>query len=932
MIKDLSFNKKFLSIFISVILCISLFTAYAPERVYAATGDFTVGDLNYAYLGGSGGTDVALVGLGPSFSGTVLTVPPTAGGYNVTNIGNAAFWNTSITSVDLSNASNLMTIGSDAFGSCFSLDTLDLGSVETIGYLAFAYCSGLTDLTIPGSVTSIGGSAFGSCSNLDSLVISGDLDEIGANAFANCVGLSDVIIKGNVASIGNNAFGNCSNLSLIFSEDVDTICSNAFFACNSITDLVISEGVETIGDLAFAYCSGLTELTIPSSVTSIGGSAFGSCSNLERLVISGDLDEIGANAFANCSSLSDVLIKGNVASIGNNAFGDCSNLSLVFSEDVDTISDNAFFACNSLTNLDLGGVETIGEFAFAYCSGLTELTIPSSVTSIGGSAFGSCSNLERLVISNGVKEIGVNAFANCSDLTGKLTIPGSVNTLGFGAFANCSDLTGLALSKGVKEIGDNVFAYCSSLTGKLTIPSSVKSIGTSAFNGCSNLAGLVISEGVETIGDLAFAYCSSLTGDLTIPDSVKSIGNSAFGSCSKLTGLVIPNGIETIGDNAFSATGITYVDFSKATKALSVGAAAFNNSNLKTIKFGDSIPTNFAALAFSEIPNNGVVFYPRKAAATQYANFVKDYLTAQGVTGWILCETFSASPASIDASTVNVAIAPTNVASDIGGGTPGYKYVLKSGSVLPNGLTLNSSTGVVSGTPTQVTPAGKITVIVTDSGDGLLAQGTEIVVPYGAVTIADHSVIKNSHDKSLGGKDGLTSFGEDVVVEFLGDLKGKDGVATFVFNEKEYVLSSSSGETSISITDLTGANAGTITSGGVDAESLSLLATDDSITVTLPSAFADRLENGTHEMQVWFADSTAGDKSTAGVATIVVRREGNPKSPTIAPLYGGDAPKTGDTAKTGDDNAIALQLTLGGLSLLALLTLIAYRRRQTRLM
>ncbi|MDR0853549.1 MAG: leucine-rich repeat protein [Clostridiales Family XIII bacterium] len=674
---------------------------------------------------------------------------------------------------------------------------------------------------------------------------------------------------------------------------VTEIADHAFFRCSSLTGtLVIPGSVTSIGEGAFEECNNLTgTLVIPGSVKTIGDSAF-TATGIEGLVIEDGVETIGILAFFGCSSLTGTLvIPGSVTSIGGDAFGLCYNLTgtLVIPSSVKTIGGSAFTATGIESLVIEDGVETIGSYAFFSCSALAgRLDIPGSVTSIGEFA-----------------------FSECSSLTGALVIPGSVKTIGEFAFAE-TGIESLEIEDGVETIGGYAFFACSALTGRLDIPGSVKTIDVRAF-GETGIESLEIEDGVETIAEFAFSGCSSLTGALVIPGSVTSIGGYAFEN-----------------------TKIKSVDFSKTTSALNVEDGIFESSALKTIKLGNDIPI-FDAYTFYGIPNDGVVFYPWKAASVLYQNFVDNHLTEIDVTGWILCETFSAIPASIGASTVNVAIAPTNVASDIGGGTPGYKYVLKSGSVLPKGLTLNSSTGVVSGTPMQVTPAGKITVKISDSGKDLLFQSTEIEVPYGAVTkagpgggdgpdpIVDHHIISNSHDKNFGGKDGLTAFGEDVVVEFSGDLKGKDGVATFVFNEKEYALSSSSGETSISITDLTGADAGIITSGGVDAESLSLLATDDSITVTLPSAFADRLENGTHEMQVWFADSTAGDKSTAGVATIVVRREGNPKSPTIAPLYGGDAPKT------GDDNTIALQLTLGGLSLLVLLALIAYRIRQTRL-
>ncbi|MDR0852933.1 MAG: hypothetical protein LBN34_01000 [Clostridiales Family XIII bacterium] len=186
----------------------------------------------------------------------------------------------------------------------------------------------------------------------------------------------------------------------------------------------------------------------------------------------------------------------------------------------------------------------------------------------------------------------------------------------------------------------------------------------------------------------------------------------------------------------------------------------------------------------------------------------------------------------------------------------------------------------------------------------------------------DHRIIKHSHDKKYGGKDGLTAFGEDVVVEFKGDL---EGVTEFKFNNNEKLSFTLSpyvdNDTPRTIKEATGEAIGTITHG--------------SAIVTLPEEFANRLENGTHELQVWFNDSKVGDKSTAGVATIVVNREGTPTggdpiSPLIPPLNPLDPSGQGSgpvVLQTGDIANLNLLFVLGGVSFVILLALIAYRRR-----
>ena len=65
-------------------------------------------------------------------------------------------------------------------------------SVKSIGYRAFADCSGLTSVTIPNSVTSIGNSAFYGCSGLTSITIPKTVTEISYKAFAKCRNLENV--------------------------------------------------------------------------------------------------------------------------------------------------------------------------------------------------------------------------------------------------------------------------------------------------------------------------------------------------------------------------------------------------------------------------------------------------------------------------------------------------------------------------------------------------------------------------------------------------------------------------------------------------------------------------------------------------------------------------------------------------------------------
>ena len=60
-------------------------------------------------------------------------------------------------------------------------------SNDEIGEYAFAYCSGLTSLTLPAGITSIGRSAFVGCSGLTSLTLPAGITSIDSYAFYGCI-------------------------------------------------------------------------------------------------------------------------------------------------------------------------------------------------------------------------------------------------------------------------------------------------------------------------------------------------------------------------------------------------------------------------------------------------------------------------------------------------------------------------------------------------------------------------------------------------------------------------------------------------------------------------------------------------------------------------------------------------------------------------
>ena len=448
-------------------------------------------------------------------------------------------------------------------------------SVTSIGYAAFAYCSGLTSVEIPNSVTSIGGAAFYGCSGLTSVVIPNSVTSIGNQAFTYCSSLKTVI--------------NLSNLT--FSEGSSSYGYVAYYA-----DKVINAPNGFIdGDFAWyenesgmtlaGYLGSASELTLPAYYKgenyAIGSYAFSDCSGLTSIEISNGVTSIGDYAFSNCSGLTSIIVES-----GNMYYDSRDNCNAV----IETATNTLLAGCQN--TMIPKGVTSIGKGAFFGCSGLTSIEIPNSVTNIGNKAFSGCSGLISIIVESG--NMYYDSRDNCNAVIETATntllvgcqntmIPNDVTSIGYAAFYNCSSLTSIEIPNSVTSIGDYAFTYCSGLTS-VVIGNSVTSIGYAAFYNCSSLTSIEIPGGVTSIGDYAFTYCSGLAS-VEIPNSVTSIGYGAFAYCSGLTSVVIGNSVTSIGDYAFiGCSGLTSVVIGNSVASIGEGAF-YGCKGLTSIEF-----------------------------------------------------------------------------------------------------------------------------------------------------------------------------------------------------------------------------------------------------------------------------------------------------------------------------------------------------------
>lgn len=616
---------------------------------------------------------------GMNGSSKVILIPETIDGVTVSGIGDQAFYNRNITSIEI--PKTVKTIGLRAFYNCLNLTTVIFAAesgLETIGEAAFQLDHNISKVTIPKNVKVISDDAFSGCTQLNEVIFADDssIETIGNSAFAS-IGATNLTLPASLNTIGDRAFSGCSLLETItISNGVTTIPVEAFAECRGLTAVTLPSGLTAIGAGAFNNCDKMINITIPKGVNSIGDAAFGY--DADKVPASrcytfrGDVPTtlvVGAlpitaptptiRYYANYGGYDSWTgyTKEHILAtptqlpvqIGNsyspfvtvswNTVAGATGYEVFCSDTSGSYPATADYTTSgitaTITGLDstktyyfvvkardadgesLWSNEQMADMSMAVINpaNIDEKGVITTYTGPGGAVV-----IPERVGGVPITGIGDNAFKGKNNVT-SVSIPQTVTSIGDGAFMECFNMTSLTFAgtSQLTAIGDKAFQGCQKLE-RVSLPASVKTIGASGFMQCFALKDLNLGS-VETIGANAFYECTGLV-NLTIPNSLTSIGTQAFCYCTGLKTVEFLGGsnLQTLlGASFFQCSSLETVTFAADNRIEDIKYAAFQDcSNLKQVNFSAAM-TQFGHNAFSGCPANLVLRFDGNAPSVDSA-------------------------------------------------------------------------------------------------------------------------------------------------------------------------------------------------------------------------------------------------------------------------------------------------------------------------
>ncbi|KAL3942945.1 MAG: hypothetical protein SGBAC_002934 [Bacillariaceae sp.] len=113
----------------------------------------------------------------------------------------------------------------------------------------------------------IGSNAFSSCTSLESIRLPSTMRAVRKGAFYNCKGLKYVLPNEGLELIDKDAFSGCGVELVWFPSTMKYVRTGSFENCRALQKVALSEGLVKVENYAFNLCDKLETMEIPSSDT-----------------------------------------------------------------------------------------------------------------------------------------------------------------------------------------------------------------------------------------------------------------------------------------------------------------------------------------------------------------------------------------------------------------------------------------------------------------------------------------------------------------------------------------------------------------------------------------------------------------------------------------------------------------------------------------
>lgn len=405
-------------------------------------------------------------------------------------IGDRAFENTALTSIQISNQielgnevykncqnvtsiqSNATVYGEDVFVGCQVVTDLTINFIgadsenpKTLDYLFGTIPTTLKTITVTNAAT-FAENTFANLSSVTSI-------ELPTNRYAKTLpeGLfaeSNQLTKITIPFVGQQTYDETNpladyNYSLAYLFDV---ADNSLLP-TSLKEVVlhptttienVKYGQSVIRPINFSNSATLTTLTLNSGVETIEANAFDGCSALENITLSSSLTRIGKDAFketkyyTDAAQTKDTLIVLDSWAIGFEASGENHDVQINNSV-VSAVSDELFKDNPYITSVRLSNVKTLGNEVFKGATNLKSVDM-NLLTDVPASTFEDCTSLTEVNLPR-ITNVGARAFANNTSLTSMNL--SRVTSIAESAFEGCTQLETITISRNLNEVGANAF-------------------------------------------------------------------------------------------------------------------------------------------------------------------------------------------------------------------------------------------------------------------------------------------------------------------------------------------------------------------------------------------------------------------------------------------------------------------------------------------